>query len=182
MSSTTNEEIVLRPYNGGWPARYEREKALIADAMGEALIAIEHIGSTAVPGLEAKPIIDVAIRIDSLAAIPGVSRSLVGIGYKDCGEFGLSGRHFFTKGEPRAVHVHVVDSATDHWERWLAFRDALRSDPATAANYSELKRELVEKFSKERLKYTDGKTDFITGILRKVLPGSPPPGEVISHQ
>lgn len=172
MILEAKEEIVLRPYDAGWPARYQREQAAIADALGETLLAIEHIGSTAVPGIEAKPIIDIAVRVENVRDMDDLAAALVGIGYKDCGEFGLSGRHFFTKGDPRDVHVHVVDYRTDHWERWIAFRDALRAEPATAEAYTNLKRNLVDQFRTERLKYTEGKTDFIIGILSRVLPSS----------
>jgi len=161
------QEIELVSYMDNWAGKFMKEKARIEDVLSSYPHLIEHIGSTAVPGIEAKPIIDIAVKTESLDLVPRLVEPLADIDYRYEGEFGLPGRHFFTKGTPREYHLHIVDDTTDHWTRWLTFRDLLRSDATVRQAYMELKRSLAEKFRMERQKYTAGKSEFIDTILRK---------------
>jgi GrpB-like predicted nucleotidyltransferase (UPF0157 family) len=81
------------------------------------------------------------------------------------GEFGLPGRHFFIKGDPRAYHLHVVDSTTDHWQRWTTFRDLLRTDPLLLKRYERLKVALAGLYHSNREKYTAAKSSFINAVV-----------------
>ena len=163
------QQIDLVPYTADWVGKFEAEKAQIEQVLAPYPHAIEHIGSTAVPGIEAKPIIDIAVKIESLGIVPLLIIPLAGIGYQYDGEFGLPGRHFFTRGTPREYHLHIVDDTTDHWKRWIAFRTTLRADETARQAYMDLKRDLAAEFRTERQKYTAGKSDHIEAVLQKAL-------------
>src|SRR3989304_1253108 len=137
------DAIVIADYDPAWPARFEEERAAIVAARGEAMggvVAIEHIGSTSVPGLAAKPIIDIAIGVRQVADVVPCITPIVGLGYKCMGEFGIPGRLYFRKGKPRSHHIHMVVHKGEFWQRHLAFRDVLRARPDLAGEYARLKR------------------------------------------
>lgn len=125
--------------------------------------AIEHIGSTSVPGLCAKPIVDIAVGVRKLELTDEQIAAMERLGYEYLGEYGLPGRLFFRKGEPRTHNVHVVEHGGEHWERQLVFRDALRADPEERQRYDELKRRLAAA-GHPREAYTELKTPFIRGV------------------
>jgi GrpB-like predicted nucleotidyltransferase (UPF0157 family) len=147
---------------------YEEEKERILAALGPAVIAIEHIGSTAVPGLAAKPIIDIMLGIRTLDEVPALYGPLAGIGWEYAPEFELiiPERRFFRKGpeESRTHHLHMVEYGDEFWVRHLLFRDYLRSHPEVANDYEQLKRTLAERYATDRPAYTEAKTDFIRQI------------------
>jgi len=171
-----NEEIRVVEHDPAWGKKYRREAALLEPVFSKGDCEIEHIGSTAVDGLAAKPIIDIAIRIPTVADIPNMILPLAALGYQYEGEFGLPGRHFFTRGKPREYHLHIVDDTTDHWERWITFRDLLRRDPGVREEYLALKLGLADRFRAEREKYTAGKANFINAIVdaQRDGPGTKP--------
>ncbi len=162
--------IELAPYSPEWPKRFTREADALRQALGPVLIHIEHIGSTAVPGARAKPIIDIAVLIASVERMPELIPALTTLSYQYLGEFGLPGRHFFIKGDPRAYHVHIVDSRTDHWRRWITFRDILRRDSVLLKRYEKLKTSLVEIYHTNREKYTAAKSAFINAVVEGRCP------------
>lgn len=164
-----DDGIVLAAHSHTWAEKFESEARNLRRILAAWEPRIEHIGSTAVPGLEAKPIIDIAIRIDSIRRVPELVPALLARGYVYEGEYGLPGRHFFTRGIPREYHVHVVDSSTEHWDRWVIFRDFLREDERLREQYQALKRDLVKKYAMERPRYTAGKTSFIDGFVTAAL-------------
>lgn len=125
-------------------------------------VAIEHIGSTSVPDLCAKPIVDVLVGLRELELSDEQIAAMEGIGYTYLGEYGLPGRLFFRK-EPRTHHVHVVEHGGDHWERQLTFRDALRTDADERQRYDEFKRKLAAE-GHTRDVYTELKTPFIREV------------------
>jgi GrpB-like predicted nucleotidyltransferase (UPF0157 family) len=159
----------MAAFSPEWAVKFEREKPALSAALAPHSHRIEHIGSTAVPGAIAKPIIDIAILLDSVALIPSLVPPLAGLGYEHLGEFGLPGRHFFVKGDPRSFHLHLVDSTTDHWQRWIRFRDILRGNPAILREYEELKVSLAQKYFEDREKYTAAKSTFVNAILERKL-------------
>jgi GrpB-like predicted nucleotidyltransferase (UPF0157 family) len=128
--------------------------------------AIEHIGSTAVPGLCAKPVVDVMVGVDSLEASRPAISLLSSAGYQYC-EYRADEMHWFCKPsfEFRTHHVHVVPHGSQVWSARLKFRDALRTQPALAAEYAALKRELAARFEFDRDGYTDAKGPFIQRAL-----------------
>ena len=144
------------------------EARAIRQVLGDTLVGIEHVGSTAVPGLAAKPVIDIIVSVTSLAAaIP----ALEALGYDCRGENGIPGRLFFRKGLVefrRTHHLHLVEVGHEQWKFTLAFRNYLRSHPGDMRRYEEVKRALAEKFRDNRSAYTNGKADFIRAILAKV--------------
>ena len=160
-----------------WPHRYDEERARIVAALGELIAAIEHVGSTAVPGLGGKPVIDFMIGVARLEDGERRVGPLETLGYVYCGEAGIPGRLFFRKDVPRTHQIHLVEQGGDFWEDTLLFRDFLRAHPETAAEYSDLKKELAARFRTEREAYADAKTPFIRPVLeraRRALRPKPP--------
>lgn len=159
--------VVLREYRAAWPGLFEHERAAIAAALGSGALAIEHVGSTSVAGLAAKPIIDIAIGVESFEASIVLAAPLEALGYAHRGEFGIPRRRYFTKGEPRTHHIHMLEIASDEWRCHLHFREFLRAHPSVAAEYGSLKRELAERHASDREGYTEAKSEFIRSVLRR---------------
>ena len=157
-SSTTSPE---------WPLEFERLRDRAGAAVGELAIAIEHVGSTAVPGLAAKDVIDLVIVVAPGDVLLAVDR-LSAIGYAHRGNLGVEGREAFDapKGE-RDHHLYVSPTDSEELRAQLAFRDRLRESPELAARYEELKRELAVRFRNDRMGYTDAKTDFVIEASRE---------------
>jgi GrpB-like predicted nucleotidyltransferase (UPF0157 family) len=127
--------------------------------------AIEHIGSTSVPGLAAKPILDTLVGVDDAALFDAGIAALQEAGYVYRGEQGIPGRHFFRRGAPRQYHVHLTVRAGDLWRDYLVFRDHLRAHPDEAKAYAHLKHALAERYPRDRESYIEGKTEFVRRIL-----------------
>jgi GrpB-like predicted nucleotidyltransferase (UPF0157 family) len=142
---------------------FEEERARLAAVFDGLAAGIEHIGSTSVPGLCAKPIVDILVGLRELSLSSAEIEAMQRLGYEYLGEFGLPGRLYFRKGEPRTHHVHVVTYGGDHWERHIAFRDVLRSNPEERRRYDELKRRLAAE-GHPREAYTEMKTPFIREV------------------
>lgn len=166
------DPIVVVPYDPRWPRLFEGERASIERAIGAWVEEIEHIGSTAVPGLAAKPIIDIMVGVKSLEASPILVERLTGIGYEYVPELErmLPSRRYFRKlREGRRTHqIHLVErSNSGWWDRHLLFRDHLRTHPEDAEEYARLKVELSGRFRDDREAYTDAKTAFIRECVRR---------------
>ncbi|MCC7352444.1 MAG: GrpB family protein [Anaerolineae bacterium] len=168
-----SESVVIVAYDPRWSVMYEEEKGFLLNLLGDALAAVEHIGSTAIPGLGAKPIIDIMAAVrrlaDTEACIPALARG----GYEYAPEFEvvIPERRFFRKGPPgaRTHHLHVVELTSEFWDRHLLFRDYLRAHPDVAEEYLQLKKALAVRFAADRPSYTEAKTDFIQGVVHKAL-------------
>ena len=163
-------DVIVVDYDASWPARYERERASIVETLGdvmEGVAAIEHVGSTAVPGLAAKPIIDIMIGVRELPVGEGCVQPLESLGYEYRGELfpGIPGRYYFRKGNPRSHQLHLVEHRSEFWQRHILFRDLLRKSPAVAQEYAALKKELAVQYRTDRLAYTEAKTTFIESAL-----------------
>jgi NAD-dependent deacetylase len=132
-------------YDPAWPGRYAEESELVRRALGPGLVIVEHMGSTAVPGLAAKPVIDISVGLPGLELTAEQVTSMERLGYEYLGENGLSGRLFFRKDEAgrRASHVHAVELGGERWHRHRAFREYLCTHPAEAARYAAEKRRLA---------------------------------------
>jgi putative glutamine amidotransferase len=156
----------IGPYDPAWPARFESEAARIREALGETAVRIEHVGSTSVPGLAAKPVVDIQVSVPSMAPRATYRDALVGLGYRWALDPWTDEHEFFSRDEEgeRTFHVHVC-SAGSGWERrHLTFRDWLRANPEDAAAYERLKRELAEQHKRDTYSYAAAKTDFIQEI------------------
>ena len=133
--------LAVVEYDPSWASRYETEAADVRTALADVLVALEHVGSTAVPGLAAKPVIDISAGLRTLELPPTRVAAMEALGYEFMGELGIPGRLFFRKGgRERTHHVHAVEWDGRHWHRHRAFRDYLRAHPEEAARYGEHKR------------------------------------------
>ncbi|MBV6627987.1 MAG: GrpB family protein [Rivularia sp. (in: Bacteria)] len=166
------DEIEIVEYNPNWVNIFKREAEAIRTNVGKDLIAdIQHIGSTAVPGLAAKPIIDIMVGLRNLSYGKSVIVPLEELGYVYWADNPNPERMFFVKGMPpygkkRTHHVHVVEIRGEFWQRRL-FRDYLRIHPQEAKQYEQLKRDLAARFRDDREAYTEGKTDYIREVMEK---------------
>ena len=163
------DPIVVVPYSASWPARFRIESQLLQVALAGLRPAIEHIGSTSVPGLAAKPVIDMLVGVESLDAFEAHAEQLEIYGYEYIPDYerALPDRRFFKRvvRGVRTHHVHVVQVNGLYWKRYLKFRNNLRADPWLAARYAELKRRLAGRFEHDRDAYTNGKTGFVEAVL-----------------
>lgn len=160
------EPVVVAPYDPAWPVAFEMLRDLIAPALGELAAGIEHVGSTGVPGLDAKPIVDIDVVIRHAEDFDEVVRRLAALGYTHLGDLGIVGREAFRArpGLPRH-HLYVCAAGSAPLQAHLTLRDALRADPQLAAAYAALKHELAERFRDDRDTYAESKTAFITSVL-----------------
>lgn len=159
--------VRLTEYQAEWVTHYEREAKVLSTALARYLVHVEHVGSTAVPGLPAKPIIDLMGGLQRIEDVAACRPVLERLGYEYMGEYGIPDRHFFVKGDPRTHHLHLVEVASSFWVDHLVFRDYLRCHPDTAAAYARLKQELAARHAGDREAYTDSKTAFISDVLAK---------------
>ncbi len=164
--------IVIADYDPRWAAMYAEESARIKNAIGEWLSRIEHVGSTSVPGLAAKPVVDIMPGLRSLDDSPHIVGPLQKLGYQYFPEHEteMPERRYFAlpAGDKHRVrrlfHIHAVETTTEFWRRHLAFRDYLRAHPDVAGEYAALKRRLAAEYGSDRVGYTEAKTKFITRI------------------
>jgi GrpB-like predicted nucleotidyltransferase (UPF0157 family) len=164
--------VLLVPYDPDWPRRFQQERAVLAEVFAGTEAAIEHIGSTAVPGLGSKPIIDVMIGVPALAVAENQRPALEAAGYEYIREHErqLPERRYFRKPRlgPRMFHVHCVVTGSGLWLAYLAFRDYLRAHQDVAAAYFALKADLAARLTKAE--YTDAKRPFIEQVLASARP------------
>ena len=165
------DDIIIVKYDPAWPAKFAGEAQKLREVFGDNLAAIEHAGSTAVPGLSAKPVIDILIGVPLLEAAKAAIPKIEALGYGYWREDTIPRRLYFVKGlppnGPRSHHVHLVEKDSEFWRTHLLFRDILRADPEEARRYEELKLRLAARFTDDREAYTDGKADYIEAVLRK---------------
>ncbi|MFA5787277.1 MAG: GrpB family protein [Actinomycetota bacterium] len=173
--SAKADRVVLVPYDPAWPERFAEIERELRQLLGTTLSRIEHIGSTAVPGLPAKPIIDVLAEVpDQEVARTVAVPALLAAGYYECyWQFDLPPGHFTcvkrdTHTYHRLVHLHLAPAGHPQW-RSLAFRDYLRSHPGEARRYQDLKKDLAVRFAEDREGYTVAKTDYIRETTERAL-------------
>ena len=155
---------ILTSHSPQWAPAFQKESALISSTLGDVVSAIHHIGSTAIPGIYAKPIIDLLVEVCTVNSIDTKNLSMVNIGYECMGEYGIAGRRYFRKISAQGVrthHVHMFDVKSEHTLRHLAFRDYLIAHPMKAQEYSSLKQTLVTEHKGDWDLYLDGKDPFI---------------------
>ncbi len=168
------DEVIIEEYNPRWPLLFNEESAKIFQVLGQdPIIRMEHVGSTSVLGLAAKPIIDIFVQVPSLdEAKQFAVRPLEKLGYAYWFDNPDPERMLFVKGlppnGPRTHHIHVVESESI-LQKHLLFRDYLRQHPDEALRYVQLKRHLAEEFLTDRETYTSGKTEYVQSILQKVV-------------
>lgn len=163
--------VALQPYDPHWPARFEHVRSRIAAALGADAVSIDHVGSTSVPGLDAKPILDILVARAPSAARARWVATLAPLGYTHAREDSTDqgeGQWYF-RDPANTVHVHAYDAGTRAHRRHLAFRDALRRDAGLRAEYVALKRELAAREWGAVQDYADAKTAFIRNVEREAL-------------
>ena len=169
------DEVEIVDYDPRWPILFDEEAERLRATLDPSLIVgLEHFGSTAIPGLSAKPIIDILIAVRSLAdAQANFVEPLRNLDYVYWAENPRKDRLFFVKGMPpfgsrRSHHVHMTEPHGEMWQR-LAFRDYLRAHPEEAAIYEQLKRRLATEYKRDREAYTDAKSAYVESVMRKVI-------------
>ena len=159
----------LVEYDDRWPFLFRAEAARILAAASELQLTLEHVGSTAVPGLCAKPVLDILAgytgAVPALACVAPLERA----GYEHRGDAGIVGHQFFRRGQPRAYHIHLVELGGRLWREYLAFRDYLRSDTRAAVEYADLKRQLAARHPRDREAYISGKSSFVVAAIHRSL-------------
>jgi GrpB-like predicted nucleotidyltransferase (UPF0157 family) len=174
-------DVTLSNYQSDWPLHFERIEAALRARVDLPFVQLEHIGSTSVPGLCAKPVIDVLLGARSLNEIAFRAAQFANLGFRYRPEFEsvIPERRYFVRDEITAVgstsprvHLHGVVYDGTFWQRHLAFRDALRADAALAQRYAELKRNLATQFAHDKSAYTDAKAPFIQQVLVALGHGS----------
>ena len=162
-------KIVVEPYDPAWPGEFERIRAYLLPHIGDLILGIVHVGSTSVPGLAAKPIIDFDIVIESYAVFPQIVERLKALGYEHDGDGGIPARERFKGGARdgfRDYHMHVCPQDSPELERQVLFRDYLRRHDGARDEYAALKYSLAERHRHDIDAYVDGKHDFVTRVLR----------------
>lgn len=163
--------VIVTKYNENWNRMFEDEARKIKAIFGDELIDIHHIGSTSVPGLPAKPIIDLMPVVKDITRIDSFNEQMKELGYECMGEFGMKGRRYFRKGgNHRTHHVHAfqVDN-TEDIHRHLAVRDFLRTHPEAASQYGSLKERLARQYPDDIEAYMDGKDSFVKNLEKKAI-------------
>lgn len=165
------QHITVTEYDPAWPEMFRKEAQMIGKILGDNCVAIYHIGSTAVPGLAAKPVIDIMPVVYDLGAVDALSSRFESIGYEYMGEFGIAGRRYLRKGGDERTHqIHIFDQAdSGNIRRHLALRDYLRAHERESQEYGALKKRLAEKYPYDIDGYCDGKETFVSTLEKKAL-------------
>ena len=179
--------VEVVPYDPQWKTAFEAESQQIVKALAKNLVVIHHIGSTAIPHIYAKPVIDFLIEVKDIDLVSEQTPAMVALGYEAMGEYGLIGRRYFRKDASaefssaacavrkenppgiRTHHVHIYEIYSPEIERHLAFRDYMIAHPEEAEQYSQLKQELAQKYPEDIEGYMDGKDEFVKRIERKAI-------------
>jgi GrpB-like predicted nucleotidyltransferase (UPF0157 family) len=165
-----SSRIIIEHYDPLWPQRFETLRSRIAGTLGDMATAIEHIGSTAVPGLAAKPIIDIDVLLQSSTDLPLVISRLASLGYEHRGNLGIPGREAFrTPPNDFPHHLYVCPPDSPEYRRHIAVRDHLRTHPEDASAYAVLKRNLARTLGDRREAYNEAKSEFVANIVRRAL-------------
>ena len=159
--------VTLVPHDPLWAKNYQSEAARIAAALGDTMVAIHHVGSTSVPGLIAKPVIDILLEVENLDALDGKASAMHALGYTARGENGIAGRRYYVRqlaNGSRSHQIHAFAAGKGQVASHLAFRNHLRANPAIAAEYAGIKRISLAQ-SDSRAAYQAGKDRWVTDML-----------------
>ena len=164
-------EMLVVPYDEAWPALYEQERAVLTDVFGDLIIDIHHFGSTAVPGMRAKPIIDIMVVVEQIELVDAHNDEMARRGYSPRGENGIPGRRYFVRlkddGENHAAHIHIYGPGNPHTADELMFRDFLCADKAACDKYEAVKLEAAAKYRFSPREYADAKHGCVMEIMEQ---------------
>jgi GrpB-like predicted nucleotidyltransferase (UPF0157 family) len=170
-----SDGVQLVAYDPAWPGLFAAEASRLRAALpGDLVLGVEHFGSTAVPGMEAKPIIDILIAVASIARAKAAAVApICGLGYLYWEDNPKRDRMFFVKGLPphgarRTHHVHLTEPGGEMWRRRLALRDHLRAHPEEARRYEAVKRDLAARHADDREAYTEAKSAYLEPLYRRI--------------
>lgn len=166
-----DEKIHIRPHDPAWIVQFEQEKQRLSKGLGAVVLGIEHIGSTAVPGIWAKPVVDIMVGVPGLPLEDRYIVVMNKMGYEYLGEAGVPGRLYFRKRRPRAFNVHFTPMGSGIWMDNILLRDYLRSHQDAAESYSDIKRNILSEGIDTLLAYSDRKSDFIRALIGKAREG-----------
>ena len=169
ISKTDKRRVEVVSYNPNWKEMYKEESGKVKNILSDIIIDIHHIGSTAIPGIKAKPVIDMLVEVKDIEAVDQYNHKMEEFGYEVMGEYGIPKRRFFRKGgDKRTHHIHIFQVGNEEIERHIDFKKYLIAYPDKAREYSKLKEKLTNKYTYDVENYTNGKSDFIKEIDRKV--------------
>jgi GrpB-like predicted nucleotidyltransferase (UPF0157 family) len=160
--------VTIVDYDPRWPQLFEQARAELSEALGQSVIAVHHVGSTAVPGLCAKPVLDILVSVPYLQTALQLVPKLESLGYEFRPNEGIADRLFFRRriGTARTHHLSLSEPASHHHVATLEFRDALRANADVASAYAQLKLRLAREFPQDRGAYIRSKTEFVLNVIR----------------
>ena len=163
--------VIVTEYNEQWAVNFKDEAKRLKEIFGGEIVEIHHFGSTSVPGLKAKPIIDIMPLVKDIKKSDSFNHKMMDLGYEPLGEFGIKGRRYFRKGGDQRTHqIHIFQYDNDEEiDRHLAVRDFLRKHPEEAKQYGDLKENLAMKFPKDIESYIDGKNEYVKELEKKAI-------------
>ena len=168
ISKTDKRRVGIVSYDPNWKDMYKEESEKIKNVLSDIIIDIHHVGSTAIPGIKAKPVIDILVEVKDIEAVDRYNYKMKDLGYEVMGEYGIPKRRFFRKGENnRTHHIHIFQVENEEIERHINFKEYLIAHPDKAREYSKLKEKLANKYTHGVEYYTNGKGDFIKEIDKK---------------
>lgn len=167
----SNRVVKLVDHDPAWAECFKQEKKLLLAVCAGRVLDIRHVGSTSIPGIPAKPVIDMIAAVRTLSDVETLARELNEIGYTHKGNGDVPGRRYFVKGPPenRTHHLNCCEPNSPFWRSHLAFRDYLASHPEAAAEYAGLKLRLAQQFPTDRLAYTNGKEEFVLSVTQRAM-------------
>lgn len=168
ISKTDKRRVEVVSYHSNWKEMYKEESGKIKNILNDIIIDIYHIGSTAIPGIKAKPVIDILVEVKDIEAADQYNHKMEELGYEAMGEYGIPKRRFFRKGgNKRTHHIHIFQVGNEEIERHINFKEYLISHLDKGQEYSKLKEKLINKYTYDVENYTNGKSNFIKEIDRK---------------
>jgi GrpB-like predicted nucleotidyltransferase (UPF0157 family) len=157
-------EVLVVPYNNEWPRMYQEEINRVFPVLKNEIVAMHHIGSTSIPGMWAKPIIDILLEVKAITKIDDYNKAMIDLGYEPRGELGIPGRRYFSREKPadvRTHHIHAFQTGNIGIERHLAFRDYMITHTEDARKYANLKIDLARRYPQDIDSYINGKSTFV---------------------
>lgn len=162
--------VELYPHKTEWRDLFLQEKERLMATIGPDILHVEHVGSTSIAGIPAKPIIDIAVAVTNFEEDTYCIQPLESIGYFYKVSLAYQGDTLFLKGGPTTYHLHINEITSTDWQQMLSFRDYLREHPQIASEYVTLKQDLADRYANDRTAYTSTKSSFITRVLQLALP------------
>lgn len=168
VSKTDKRKVEVVSYNPNWKKMYKEESEKVKNILNDIIIDIHHIGSTSIPGIKAKPVIDILVEVKNIEVVDRYNNKMKELGYEAMGEHGIPKRRFFRKREnKRTHHIHIFQVGNEEIERHINFKEYLVAHPDKAREYSKLKEKLANKYTHDVENYINSKSDFIKEIDRK---------------